>query len=896
MVNLTKDLDPIETQEWLEAFEGVVQREGFPRAKFLLEQMVASARRENLDDFSMGVATPYINTIPSSAEPVFPGNEGMETRITACIRWNALMMVLRAAKKDAALGGHLASYASAATLYEVGFQHFFKGSAKSGGGDLVFFQGHSSPGIYARAFLEGRLNLEQLDHFRQEIGGRGLSSYPHPYLMPEFWQFPTVSMGLGMLQAIYQARFLKYLTNRNLIDSTARKVWLFAGDGEMDEPESLGALIIASRELLDNLIVVINCNLQRLDGPVRGNGKIIQELEGVFRGAGWRVIKLIWGSQWEALLAKDSTGLLKQRMLEVVDGDYQTYAARDGAYLRAHFFGKYPELQALVADWSDEALMQLTRGGHDIRKVYAAYDQAVNHPTGQPTVILAKTVKGYGLGAAGEAQNIAHQQKKMTEMQLRVFRDRFQLPIDDEAICQLSYYHPGETSPEVEYLKARRQALGGYLPSRQTQATHPALAVPTLEQLRAQLQDTGNRPLSTTMFCVKIKQALLKNKQLGPHTVFIVPDEARTFGMESLFRQIGIYSPVGQQYKPVDAEQVMFYRESKAGQFLQEGISEAGAFASWLAAATAYSTHQITMVPFYIYYAMFGMQRIGDLAWAAADSQARGFLLGALAGRTTLAGEGLQHQDGHNLLFFSAIPNCVTYDPAFSYELLVIIQDGLRRMIENQENIFYYLTLMNESYVHPPMPEGVTDGIIKGMYQLSKDEGLDKTKKTNPLTVQLLGSGAILLEVIKASSDLVSIFGINSVVWSVTSFSELRREALAVERMNLLHPDQAPKVSYVSSCLNNASGPVIAVSDYMRLNAEQIRAFLTKPYVTLGTDGFGRSDTRTALRDFFEVDARYIVIAALKALADEGKLSPHVVLEAMQKYKINAEKVDPIYA
>lgn len=899
MTTSISDHDPIETQEWLAALHAVIHSAGAARAQFLLAQVIAASQQAGLS-VSSPLTTPYLNTISSADTPAFPGDAQMETRITTMIRWNALMMVLRAAKVDPALGGHLASYASAATLYEVGFQHFFRSASAHHGGDLVFFQGHSSPGIYARAFLEGRLSQTQLDNFRQEIGGNGLSSYPHPWLMSDFWQFPTVSMGLGMLQAIYQARFLKYLENRGLpetetLQSQKRKVWLFAGDGEMDEPESLGALTVASRELLDNLIVVINCNLQRLDGPVRGNGKIIQELEGLFRGAGWNVIKLVWGSAWDTLLEKDTSGLLQQRMMEVIDGEYQIYPTREAAYLRQHFFGKYPELAALVANWSDESLNQLVRGGHDIAKVYAAYQAASQH-TAQPTVILAKTVKGYGLGTAGESQNIIHQQKKMSFEQLQAFRDRFDLAISDEAVAQLAYYHPGKDSPEIQYLKANRAALGGYLPARRSEPAHPPLKVPPLTHFSHQLQGSGERAISTTMAYIRIMQTLLKDKTLGPRVVPIVPDETRTFGMEGLFRQIGIYSPLGQQYQPVDADQVMYYREAKNGQFLQEGINEAGAFSTWLAAGTAYSVHQLTMVPFYIYYAMFGMQRIGDLAWAAADSKARGFLLGALAGRTTLAGEGLQHQDGHNLLFFSAIPNCISYDPCFAYELAVIIQNGLYRMVEKAEDIFYYITLMNENYLQPAMPTGVEAGIIKGMYPFSYHTAAQKGKtKTATLHVQLLGAGAILREVIQAATWLNRDFNISTQVWSVTSFSELRRDALTIERENRLHPAQAPKQSYVTECLQAHSGPVIAVTDYMRLNAEQIRGFVPHSYIVLGTDGFGRSDTRAKLRDFFEVDARYIVVAALKALADEGKLSIEVVSKAMQQYQINLNKPDPAY-
>lgn len=886
------DQDPIETREWLDALNSVIQKQGAERAAFLIKCLLTEAQKAKLPLISQ-INTPYLNSITVEKEITFPGNKMLETQLTNIMRWNALVMVLRATNKDSSLGGHLGSYASAATLYEVGFQHFFHASTKQEPGDLIFFQGHSAPGIYARAFLEGRLNKEQLDHFRQEISGKGLSSYPHPWLMPDFWQFPTVSMGLGMLQAIYHARLIKYLENRGLAAKTsrARKVWLFAGDGEMDEPESLGALTVASRELLDNLIVVVNCNLQRLDGPVRGNGNIIQELESLFHGAGWRVIKVIWSSHWDELLKKDEKGLLQKRLHELVDGEYQVYPTKDGAYLRKHFFGKYPELLQLVSDLTDEELMQLTRGGHDIKKVFAAYQEAIESKTNQPVVILAKTVKGYGLGGAGEGQNIIHQQKKMTLDQLKEFRDRFNLPLSDQAVEKLDYYIPDKTSAEMQYLHARRQVLGGYLPARNTE-TQP-LIVPSLTQFKQHLQGSEGREISTTMIYVRILQSLLKDKQLSALIVPIVPDETRTFGMEGLFRQIGIYSPLGQIYHPVDAQELLYYKEAKNGQFLQEGINEAGAFSSWLAAATAYNVHRKTLIPFYIYYAMFGMQRIGDLAWAAADSQARGFLLGALAGRTALAGEGLQHQDGHNLLFFSAIPNCITYDPAFGYELTVIIQNGLQRMFQQQENVFYYITLMNENYVHPAMPEGVEEGIIKGMYLLPSIKENKEVAKHKKGVVQLLGSGALLVEVIKAATLLWEDFKIDAHIWSVTSFSELRREALAIERENRLHPMREPKSNYVQQCLESTAGPIIAATDYMRLNADQIRAFIPRTYIVLGTDGFGRSDTRDQLRKFFEIDAHYIAFAALKALMDEGTLDQAIVLKAMEKYHITSEKADP---
>ncbi len=882
------DTDPIETREWLDSLCSVLKEEGNERAVFLIQQLIDRARQWGLD-LPGSLTTPYINTISASCEPLFPGNETLEKRIAALIRWNAVMMVLRAGKVSSELGGHIATYASAATLYEVGFNHFFHAVSEQHGGDLLYIQGHSSPGIYARAFLEERLSETQLACFRQEIGGKGISSYPHPWLMPNFWQFPTVSMGLGPMQAIYQARFLKYLQNRGLLNvekTQNRKVWMFCGDGEMDEPESLGALSVAAREKLDNLIFVVNCNLQRLDGPVRGNGKIVQELEGIFRGAGWNVIKVLWGSAWDALLAKDKQGLLQRVMMEAIDGEYQNYRAKDGAYIREHFFGKYPELKAIVADMSDEEIWHLKRGGHDIKKVYAAYQAAVKH-TGKPTVILAKTIKGYGMGTAGEGQNITHQQKKMTHEQLLAFRDRFELKMTDEEVEKLSFYHPGQESPEIKYLQENRKKLGGYLPARRAHCSE-TLKAPLLEAFASTLQGSKEREVSTTMVFVEILRHLLKDKVLGSRVVPIVPDESRTFGMEGLFRQIGIYSPVGQLYKPVDVDQLMYYREDKKGQLLEEGINEGGAFCSWMAAATSYSTNDVTMVPFYIYYSMFGYQRVGDFVWAAGDMQARGFILGATAGRTTLAGEGLQHQDGHNLLFFSVVPNCVAYDPCFGYELAVIIQDGLRRMVENQENIFYYLTLMNENYKQPALPVGSEEGILKGLYLLSENK---KPKKGH---VQLLGSGTILNEVIAAAALLEKDFNITSDIWSVTSFSELRKEALSVERENLLHSSDKPKSSYVATCLQDRSGPVIAATDYIRLNADQIRGFLKQRYIVLGTDGYGRSDTREQLRQFFEVNRFYIVIASLHALVEEGILSANKIQEALKKYKIDPEKPNPV--
>lgn len=874
------DNDPQETQEWLDALDSLIKHAGADRAKAILKKLSARAHSAGIN---LPATTPYVNTIPASADAPYPGDQELEDKISALIRWNAIAMVLRAGKHAPELGGHIATFASAATLYEVGFNHFFHAATAEHPGDLLYIQGHSSPGIYARAYLEGRLTEEQLDNFRQEVNGNGLSSYPHPWLMPDFWQFPTVSMGLGPLQAIYQARFLKYLENRGLIKNGERKVWVFLGDGEMDEPESLGALTVAAREGLDNLIFVVNCNLQRLDGPVRGNSKIIQELEGVFYGAGWNVIKVIWGSGWDKLLAKDKQGLLQDRMDEVVDGEYQNYRARDGAYIREHFFGAHPELQALAADLSDEELWSLRRGGHDRVKVYSAYAAATQH-RGQPTVILAKTVKGYGMGAAGEGMNITHQQKKMDIEALKAFRDRFNVPVADEHIAEAPFFKPAPDSPEQQYLQARRKALGGYLPARRRETE--SLTVPELAAFDTALKGTGDREISTTMAFVRLLNILMKDKQLGKRIVPIIPDESRTFGMEGMFRQYGIYSHVGQLYKPVDADQVMYYREEKNGQILEEGINEGGAFSSWMAAATSYSTNNVPMIPFYIYYSMFGFQRIGDLAWAAADMQARGFLIGGTAGRTTLAGEGLQHQDGHSHIQAGLIPNCVSYDPAYSYELAVIMQDGLRRMYQNQESVFYYITVMNENYIHPDMPQGAEEGIIKGMYLLRSTNG--------KLRVQLLGSGTILREVIAAAEILEKEYGVGADIWSATSFNELAREARIIERRNRLHPDKAPKVSYVAQCLADRKGPVIAATDYIRAYADQIRAYIAQPYTVLGTDGFGRSDTRKQLRHFFEVDSKHIVAAALKALADQGEFPSKKVLEAMKKLGVDPDKADPV--
>jgi pyruvate dehydrogenase E1 component len=876
------DIDPIETQEWLSAIDSVLDAETPERAKFLLQKIYQRVK-EREPELDIPLTTPYRNTISVEMEEKIPSGSEIATRILSFIRWNAVAMVLHAGKTAPELGGHIATYASSAVLYEIGFNYFFKGRNDNCLGDLLYIQGHSAPGIYARAFLEGRLTEENLLRFRQEVRGDGLSSYPHPWLMPSFWQFPTVSMGLGPLQGIYQARFLKYLQNRSLLEDKDRKVWVFCGDGEMDEPESLGAISVAAREKLDNLIFVINCNLQRLDGPVRGNGKIIQELESIFHGAGWNVIKVVWGSRWDELLARDKKGLLQKRMDECLDGDYQNYKANDGAYIRQHFFGKYPELAEMVKDMSDDEIWHLNRGGHDPQKVYAAYASAVKHKD-QPTVILAKTIKGYGMGAAGEGLNITHQQKKMSVEHLMAFCERFSIPMTPEKIGEYPFYRPEPGSPEYKFIHQRREALGGYLPQRFSDA--PKLQIPSLATFSVLLKNSGDREISTTMAFVRLLTIMLKDKNIGKNVVPIVPDECRTFGMEGLFRQIGIYSPLGQLYDPVDRDQVMFYKEATNGQLLEEGITEAGAFTSWMAAATSYSTNGLPMIPFYIYYSMFGFQRVGDLAWAAGDMRARGFLLGGTAGRTTLAGEGLQHTDGHSLVLSSVIPNCISYDPTFAYEVAVIIQHGLQRMYQDQEDVYYYITLMNENYYHPDMPSGVEDGIVKGMY-LYKEGG-------NEIKVQLLGSGTILREVIKARELLESDFGVSADVWSVTSFTELRREALNRSRENLLHPEADPKISYVTQCLQDRQGPVIAATDYIRLYADQIREFVPHKYHVLGTDGFGRSDTRQELRYFFEIDAKFIAYTAIKALADENKLSAKTVVEAMKKYEIDPQKPNPM--
>ena len=885
MNDLQRDLDPEETREWMEALQSVIEREGPDRANFLLERLVNEARRAGAY-IPYNANTAYLNTIPPEREERSSGDAVLEEKIRALVRWNAMATVIRANKESSELGGHIASFASAATLYDIGFNHFFRAANEKFLGDLVYIQGHSAPGVYARAYLEGRITEDQLSNFRQEVDGKGLSSYPHPWLMPDFWQFPTVSMGLGPLMAIYQARFMRYLKDRGQIEGQGRKVWAFMGDGEMDEPESLGAISLAGREKLDNLVFVINCNLQRLDGPVRGNGKIIQELESDFRGSGWNVIKVIWGSYWDPLLQKDKSGILLKRMEECVDGEYQAFKSQDGAFVRKHFFGKYPELADMVSNMSDDDIWRLNRGGHDPHKVYAAYAAAMKH-TGQPTVILAKTVKGYGMGEAGEGQNITHQQKKMGTASIRAFRDRFSVPIPDDQLEEVPFYKPAEDSPEMKYLHERIAAMGGSLPSRKRKVE--PLEIPPLSAFEAQLKSSEDREFSTTMAFVRILNTIIRDKKIGKRVVPIVPDESRTFGMEGMFRQLGIYSHVGQLYTPQDADQLMFYKEDKGGQILQEGINEAGAMSSWIAAATSYANNAQMMIPFYIFYSMFGFQRIGDLAWAAGDLRARGFLLGGTAGRTTLNGEGLQHEDGHSHILASTIPNCVTYDPTFAYEVAVIIQDGMRRMYQEQEDVFYYITVMNENYTHPAMPAGAEQGILKGMYLLS--EG--KAKKNQP-KVQLLGSGTILREVIAGAELLEKDFGIAADIWSVTSFNELRRDGLDAQRWNLLHPEAEPRLSHIEACLNDRSGPIIAATDYMKIFADQVRAFLPRRnFTALGTDGFGRSDTRRKLRQFFEVDRRYVAVAAMKALADEEKLPQKTVADAIVKYGIDPDKPNP---
>jgi pyruvate dehydrogenase E1 component len=881
---MAEDKDPIETREWLDALDEVVRHTGPERASFLLLELTKHAVDAGLR-LPPAITSPFRNTIAPADQKMMPGDLFMERRIRSLVRWNAVAMVMRANDNDEGLGGHISSFSSSATLYDVGFNYFFRGTDGGHPGDLVFYQGHSAPGMYARSYLEGRIEEPQLDNFRREVDGNGLSSYPHPWLMPDYWQFPTVSMGLGPIQAIYQARVLKYQQSRGLVDHGDRNVWCFMGDGECDEPESLGAISLAGREKMGNLIFVINCNLQRLDGPVRGNGKIIQELEGVFRGAGWNTLKVIWGRKWDPLLEKDKTGLLQKRMDEVCDGELQNYKYNGGAYTREHFFGKYPELLDLVSDLSDDDIMYLNRGGHDPYKVYAAYAEAVEEKE-RPTVILAMTVKGYGTGEAGEANNETHSLKKLDMDSLKAFRDRFGIPINDEELADVPYYRPDPDSPEMRYMRERRKELGGQLPARRHQMD--LLDTPPLSDFGSQLKSSGKRKISTTMAFVRLLSSLVKDKKIGERIVPIVPDEARTFGMEGMFRQLGIYSSVGQRYTPHDAGQIMFYKEDEKGQILEEGINEAGAFSAWLAAATSYSTSGYSMVPFYIYYSMFGFQRIGDLAWAAGDSQARGFLIGATAGRTTLNGEGLQHQDGHSHLQASTIPNCVSYDPAYAYELAVIIQDGLRRMFQEDENRFYYITTMNENYVQPEMPEGVEEGIIQGMYRLRRSEA------ETELRVQLLGAGTILREVEAAADTLESDYGIAADVWSLTSVNELQREGKATMRWNMLHPEQEARIPYVTAQLQDQPGPFVAATDYMKCYTDQIREFVPGHFTVLGTDGYGRSDTRSKLREFFEVSREYVVLAALKALADEGRLEPARVSAAMAELGISADKTDPL--
>jgi pyruvate dehydrogenase E1 component len=892
-----QDTDAQETREWLDALAAVIEREGPERAHFLLEQLLEEARQHSVD-MPFSATTGYVNTIEPAEEAHNPGNLELEGRLRAYMRWNAMAMVVKANRLNPPdggdLGGHISSFQSLAHMFAVGFNHFWHADdtddGGTHGGDLLYIQGHSAPGIYARAFMEGRLTEEQLLNFRQEVDGKGLSSYPHPKLMPEFWQFPTVSMGLGPIMAIYQARFLKYLHARGIADTSRRKVWVFCGDGEMDEPESLGAIGMAAREKLDNLIFVVNCNLQRLDGPVRGNGKIIQELEGEFRGSGWNVIKLLWGREWDALLARDKDGALRKLMMDTLDGDYQAMKANDGAYVRKNFFGRDPRTLELVAKMSDDDIWALRRGGHDAQKVYAAFHRAYHHQ-GQPTVLLVKTVKGYGMGKAGEAKNTAHQTKKLSDEDIRYFRDRFNIPIPDSELPKIPFYKPADDTPEMKYLHERRKALGGYLPKRRPKSSENFTA-PPLETFKAILEPTAQgREISTTQAYVRFLTQLLRDPSLGPRVVPILVDEARTFGMEGLFRQIGIYNPEGQKYTPVDKDQVMYYKEDKAGQILQEGINEAGGMASWIAAATSYSTNNRIMIPFYIYYSMFGFQRIGDLAWAAGDMQARGFLLGGTSGRTTLNGEGLQHEDGHSHILASTIPNCVSYDPTFAHEVAVIMQHGLKRMVERQENVFFYITLLNENYAMPGLKPGTEEQIIKGMYLLQEGQRM-------PPQVNLLGSGSILRESIAAKELLERDWGVSANVWSCPSFNELAREGQDCERWNLLHPAQTPRVPFVAQQLEPYAGPVVASTDYMKSYADQIRAFLPKGriYKVLGTDGFGRSDFRSKLREHFEVNRHYITLAALKALAEEGTVPLSRVSEAIQKYRINTEKINPLYA
>jgi len=877
------DIDPTETQEWLDSLTAVVAKDGTDRAHYLLKKLIDEAYKEG-SHRPLTRITPYINTIPPESEIMSPGDQNIERRIRSLIRWNAAAMVVKANKKNPELGGHIGTFASAATLYDVGMNHFWRAKNNKFGGDLIYFQGHSSPGIYARAFLEGRLTAKQLNNFRQEVGGGGLSSYPHPWLMPKFWQFPIVSMGLGSIVSIYQARFTKYLINRGLLKEENRKIWTFLGDGEMDEPESLGAIGLASREKLDNLVFVINCNLQRLDGPVRGNGKIIQELEGIFRGAGWNVIKVIWGSYWDPLLAKDKTGLLIKRMNECVDGEYQAFKAKGGAYVREKFFGKYPELKDLVSTMTDNDVWRLNRGGHDPHKVYAAYDAAIK-TKGQPTVILAKTIKGYGMGKSGESTNITHQQKKLGEEDLLYYRDRFDIPLTDKQVKNVEFYKPDEKSEEIKYLKERRMRLGGNIPERTSYAK--SIKSPSKDIFENMLKSSGDREMSTTMALVRMLTSLLRDKNIAPKLVPIIPDEARTFGMEGFFQKIGIYAHEGQKYEPVDSEQLSFYREDKKGQVLEEGITEAGAMSSWIAAGTAYTNHDLEMIPVYLFYSMFGFQRVMDLAWSAGDAQTRGFLIGATSGRTTLAGEGLQHQDGHSHLLASTIPNCVSYDPTFSYELAIILREGLKRMHDNQENIFYYITVMNENYKHPKMPKDCEKDILKGMYLFKEFNNKGKSK------IQLLGCGAILRELIAAAEILNKEYNIDSDIWSVTSFNELRKNGMNVERKNLLNPGTKPEKSHVEKCLGKREGPIVAASDYIRSYSDQIRPYISKPFYSFGTDGYGRSDGRKKLRNFFEVDKEYIVTYALSALSKEQLISSKYAKEAMKKYKIDKNKPIP---
>ncbi|MDU8910694.1 pyruvate dehydrogenase (acetyl-transferring), homodimeric type [Aestuariicoccus sp. MJ-SS9] len=881
MTDNPQDIDPTESQEWQDAIEDVILRDGADRAHYLLDKAVQQARAAGAR-LPFSATTPYQNTISPDDEVPMPGDYEMEWRIRTINRWNAMATVVRRNKESSEYGGHIASFASSAALYDVGLNHFWRAKSAIHGGDLVFFQGHVVPGIYARSFMEGRISQDQLEAFRSEVNGGGLSSYPHPWLMPDYWQFPTVSMGLGPLMAIYQARFMKYMHNRGLIDAGDRKVWVFLGDGEMDEPESLGAISLAAREKLDNLIFVVNCNLQRLDGPVRGNSKIVQELEGEFRGAGWDVIKLLWGKGWDELLEKDTSGKLRQLMNETLDGDYQTFKSKDGAYIREHFFGKYPETAALVEDMTDDQIWALRRGGHDPKKVYNAFLRATK-TQGQPTCILVKTVKGYGMGTAGEGQNTTHQQKKMQEDQLRAMRDRFKIPVDDADLPKAPFVTLNNA--QKAYLAERRKELGGSFPKRDSKVD--ALEIPGLDKFKGQLESTGDREISTTMAFVRILTTLLRDKKIGKNVVPIVPDESRTFGMEGLFRSVGIYNPLGQNYTPQDRDQMMFYKESADGQVLQEGINEAGAMADWIAAATSYSTHGVPMIPFYIYYSMFGFQRIGDLAWAAGDSRARGFMLGGTAGRTTLNGEGLQHEDGHSHILAGTIPNCISYDPTFSYEVAVIVQHGLKRMYEDQEDVFFYLTLMNENYQHPEMPMGAEEGIIKGLYRMSK------TPRPGKKHVNLMGSGTILVQAIKAAEMLKEDFGVTSDIWSATSFNELARDGQDCARHNRLNPTAEQRVPYVTQQLDGVKGPVIAATDYMKNFAEQIRGFVPQRYTVLGTDGFGRSDSRVNLRRFFEVDANHIAAAAVVDLYREGVLSEKDVEKAIQKYDIDGGKPNP---